>query len=263
MSSKGSLRDHPCHASLRACLPGVRTKARLARTCIALATVFGVTTFACSKPRPAEAPRSEALPQQRLVERAAAALARMRDNPKFASMEPFLEKARAVMIFPRLIKASLLFGGEGGNGVLIARSPDGSWSDPAFYSLGAPSVGLQIGYQEATVILFVMDDVAFRTMLGSSVALGANTTVAVGDIGDAEKAEGEVIDKPIYQLVEAGGVFAGVSLDGYVIAPRSRHNFAYYGASGSPTAILLDRSVSNHEARVLHDALGAGRRATP
>jgi lipid-binding SYLF domain-containing protein len=238
-------------------------KVHLARTCIALATAFGVTTPACSKPHPAESPSSAAVPQQRIVERAAQALVRMRENPKFASMEPFLEKARAVIIFPRLIKASLLFGGEGGNGVLIARSPDGAWSDPAFYSLGAPSVGLQIGYQEATVILFVMDDVAFRTMLGSSIALGANTTVAVGDIGDADKAEGEVIDKPIYQLAEAGGVFAGVSLDGYVIAPRSRHNFAYYGPSGSPTAILLDRSVTNPDARVLHEALGPSQRATP
>lgn len=263
MSSKGSLQDHRRHASPRAGVPRVRMKAHLARTCIALATVFGVTTPACSKPHPAESPRSEALPQQRIVERAAAVLVRMRDNPKSTSMEPFLEKARAVVIFPRLIKASLLFGGEGGNGVLIARSPDGSWSDPAFYSLGAPSVGLQIGYQEATVVLFVMDDVAFRTMLGSSIVLGANTTVAVGDIGDADKAGGEVIDKPIYQLVEAGGVFAGVSLDGYVIAPRSRHNFAYYGPSGSPTAILLDRSVTNPEARVLHDALRARRRVTP
>jgi lipid-binding SYLF domain-containing protein len=203
------------------------------------------------------------LPQQRIVERAAAALVRMRDNPSLASIEPFLEKARAVMIFPRLIKASLVFGGEGGNGVLIARGADGSWSDPAFYSLAAPSVGLQVGYQEATVILFVMDDVAFRTMLRSSIVLGANTTVAVGNIGDADKAEGEVIDKPIYQLAEAGGVFAGVSLDGYVTAPRTRHNFAYYGPSGSPTAILLERSVTNPGARVLRDALGARRRVKP
>lgn len=178
-------------------------------------------------------------------------------------MEPFLEKARAVMIFPRLIKASLVFGGEGGNGVLIARSADGSWSDPAFYSLGAPSVGLQIGYQETTVILFILDDVAFRTMLGSNIVLGANTTVAVGNIGDAGTTEGEVIDKPIYQLAEAGGVFAGVSLDGYVTAPRSRHNFAYYGPSGTPAAILLDRSVSNPGAGVLHDALAARRSLVP
>ena len=220
--------------------------------------VLAAAIPACSGRRPAETPRSEAAePQQRIVERAAAALLRMRENPSFARMTPFLEKARAVMIFPRLIKASLLFGGEGGNGVLIARASDGSWSDPAFYSLGAPSVGLQVGYQEATVLLFLMDDATLRRMLASSVVLGANTTVALGNIGDTSQAEGEVIDKPIYQLAEAGGVFAGVSLDGYVTAPRSRHNFAYYGPSGTPAAILLDRSAKNPGARVLHDALRA------
>src|SRR5687767_4279241 len=119
-----------------------------------LALILGTAaaSLGCSRSEPASSADSTqpGAAQQAIVERSASALTRMRDNPRFSTLGTYLEKARAVMIFPRLVKASLIFGGEGGNGVMVVRGADGSWSDPAFYSLGAPSVGLQIGYQEAT-----------------------------------------------------------------------------------------------------------------
>jgi len=192
--------------------------------------------------------------QQAIVERAAAAFARMKKNPRFSAMTPYLEKARAVLIFPRVVKASLIFGGEGGNGVMVVRAPDGSWSDPAFYSLGAPSVGLQIGYQEATVVLFFMEDQAVQQALHSDITLGTSSSLALGNVGDHEGGA-EVLSKPIYQVVEAGGVFAGVSLNGYVIGARNKHNAAYYGAGVTPREILIDRSVHRADASVLKNAL--------
>ena len=79
------------------------------------------------------------------MERSAAAFTNLRDHAGVAVVDGYLERARGVMIFPRLVKASLILGGEGGNGVLVAKGADGNWSNPAFYSLGAPSVGFQIG----------------------------------------------------------------------------------------------------------------------
>lgn len=217
-----------------------------------LAATFTVVGCACTAPPPAAPQQETGAAQQAIVERAANALVRMRQNPQFSGMEPYLERARAVLIFPRLVKASLIFGGQGGSGVLSVRGSDGSWSDPAFYSLGAPSVGLQIGYEQSTVVLFILEEGALQDILYREVVIGRNASAAIGDI---QSSGGEVLSKPIYQAVEAGGAFAGWSLDGYVIRARNKHNFAYYGPGGTPRAILIDRSVHRAEAEVLRRVL--------
>lgn len=220
--------------------------------------------LACSNPTPSRSPDAEAGgPQRVIVDRAAAAFARMQQNPTLPEFGPTLTRARAVMIFPKLRKASLILGGEGGNGVLVARAPDGSWSDPAFYSLGAPSIGIQIGYQETSVVLFIMDEPTFQRILHSDFTLGTNTTAALGQPSRHTRAEGEVLAKPIYYVAEASGAFVGVSLDGYVTAARNKHNAEYYGAPVTPTQILVERSARRPESRVLHDALTVASKDRP
>ena len=39
------------------------------------------------------------------------------------------------MVFPSIWKAAFIVGAEGGNGILLARDKDGTWSDPAFYTI--------------------------------------------------------------------------------------------------------------------------------
>lgn len=214
---------------------------------------------ACSRPEPPRTVNEEAdsrEAQQAIVERSAAAFTRLREQAGVGAVDGYLERARGVMIFPRLVKASLIVGGQGGNGVLLAKGADGSWSNPAFYSLGAPSVGFQIGYQEATVVLFFMEDSVLQRALHADVTLGASTSAALGDVGK-EKSETELFSKPIYQLVEARGAFAGASLDGYVISARNKHNHAYYGAPVTPRSILIDRAHTQPGADVLLRALAA------
>jgi lipid-binding SYLF domain-containing protein len=179
----------------------------------------------------------------------------MRQNTRFAALDVELPRAKGVLIFPHVRKASLLLGGGGGNGVLVVRGPDGSFSDPAFYSIGAPSVGVQVGYQEATIVLLIKDDETLRRVMQSNFTLGANTGAGVGHASEHSAATGEVVTRPIEQFAEAGGAFAGVSLDGYVTSPRDKHNMAYYGAAVSPNQILLERSVHKADAEVLRQAL--------
>jgi len=205
---------------------------------------------------PPEAPL--ATPQTReheLLERSAAALGELRKDPRFAGVDVVLERARAVVIFPRLVKASLIFGGEGGNGVLVARRADGSWSDPAFYSLGSPSVGLQVGYQEAVVVLFIMDDATLERVLHSSVLLGGTAGVTLGELDELDRTRADVLSANVYQVVDAQGAFAGVSLDGYVIGARRERNRSYYGTAVTPRQILLDGSAPPRPAPALSIAL--------
>jgi len=199
--------------------------------------------------------------QQAIVERAADAVSRLTARPKFSAVARLLEKARAVAIFPELSKTSLVFGGEGGNGVVVAKGYDDSWSYPAFYALGAPSAGLQTGVQSTTLLLFIMDEKTVERMLYSSLTLGANTSATLGHVGERGLTETELRSKNIFELAEAGGAFAGVSFDGYVITARQEHNSAYYGAGATPESILFDRSSRRPEALVLLRALSSGAAA--
>ena len=218
-----------------------------------------LAALGCSQRQPAQAPRAKTHgeEQQAIVEKAATAVTRMRQNTRFADMDAYISRAQAIMIFPRVIKASVLFGGEGGSGVLVSRGPDNSWSDPAFYSVGAPSIGLQAGYQEATVILFIMDRKTLDRALDTSLTLGASSGATLGMVGERDNTAGSVDKANVYQMVEAGGVYAGLSLQGYVIGARGNHNLEYYGRSLTPREIVVDRLVQRPDANVLRSSLSS------
>ena len=179
----------------------------------------------------------------------------MRANPKFQGLDGYLQSAHGILIFPRLVKAGLVFGGEGGTGVLVARKPDGTFSAPAFYSIGGGSVGLQIGYQEASVVLVFMSERALLSALERGVTLGTDASVAAGTLGDSSNTQRRSSARDIYYFAEARGVFAGLSLDGAVVSPRASHNEAYYGAGATPYGIVIEGRFDRPEADALRRVL--------
>ena len=87
--------------------------------------------------------------QQDLVDRSTLALQEMLGSSQSKDLVGTLRSARAVIICPQVFKAGVVIGGSGGSCVLMGRAAAGSWSDPAFYSLGSGSFGPQIGVQDA------------------------------------------------------------------------------------------------------------------
>ena len=83
--------------------------------------------------------------ERELLAKAQFTLERFTASDKMVDARALARKAKAIMIFPSLLKGALFLGGEGGNGVLLARRADGTWSYPAFYSLASVSFGLQVG----------------------------------------------------------------------------------------------------------------------
>src|SRR6185369_12979865 len=55
-----------------------------------------------------------------------------------------LRKAKAVAVFPNVVKGAFIIGGQGGKGV-ISRRVKGGWGPPALFKLGGASIGFQIG----------------------------------------------------------------------------------------------------------------------
>lgn len=169
-----------------------------------------------------------------------------------------LETAKAVAVFPALVKAGFIVGAEVGHGVLVARGADGSWGQPAFYTLGAGSVGLQIGGQVAETVLVIRSDDALKAVIEHQLKLGGDISVVGGTMGgglEASTTANAGADVVVYS--RAAGAFGGVSVEGGVMARRTDMNEAFYGAGATPESIILEGKFSSERTKALRDALGA------
>jgi len=193
--------------------------------------------------------------EQSLVDKAALVVRGMRTDPNFKHIEVYLKSAKGVLVLPSVIKAGLIYGGQGGNGVLLAREAGGNWSSPAFYTLGGGSIGLQIGVQEAAIVLVFMNDKAMKAAIETGLTLGADATAAAGTVGVTGEVASTHAFKDVYYFADVGGLFAGISLEGGAIGVREGLNKTYYGKAVTPRQILLDHAVQAPGARMLQEAL--------
>ena len=222
---------------------------------LGLAFLVGLETTACGgSQEPPVSPASGPAAAPELVDRSATAIEALRTDSDFRGIDEYLSRAHGVMIFPKLHKASFIVGGEGGDGVLLARTA-GGWSAPAFYKLRAGSAGFQIGYQESTVVLAFMTASALKDVVEGGFTLGAGAAVAAGTIGDAAAQASTRPGVDVAQFVESGGVFAGASLNGSSITPKEGDNNRYYAHGASPQSIVVEQRFNPAWAQRLQNAL--------
>jgi lipid-binding SYLF domain-containing protein len=163
----------------------------------------------------------------------------------FGGARDTIRHARAILIVPGLVKGGFIFGAEGGDGVLLARTRHG-WSDPAFYSLGSASFGLQIGLEQAQLVMFIMSDRALRGIEEGKVKLGAGAGLTVVTLGAAaEGATPANLSGDIIVWSKAQGAYGGLTVNGSVVAPEDNTNAEFYGHPASVPQILHTSSNSD------------------
>ena len=87
--------------------------------------------------------------------------------------------AKAILVFPKIVKAGFMIGGQGGEGVLFVHG-----KPAGYYKIGAASFGLQAGGQSFSYALFLMNDSAIRYLEKSDGwAIGSGPSVVVIDKG--------------------------------------------------------------------------------
>jgi lipid-binding SYLF domain-containing protein len=194
--------------------------------------------------------------EEELVEDCRISVQSLLSDPDFQWLDDYIVKAKGVAVFPELIKGGFILGGEGGTGVLLGRLADGSWSYPAFYYMGAASLGLQIGGQVSEVVLTIMNADALDRVLRNNIKLGADASMALGPIGrSAEAGTAGAFDNDIYTFGRAVGLFGGVSLEGAVLGEEQTRNQYYYGTKLSAADIVVKGEASNVHADQLRAAL--------
>jgi lipid-binding SYLF domain-containing protein len=157
-----------------------------------------------------------------------------------------LERAYGIVVVPGVVKVALSLGGRGGRGVMAVRNPDGTWSDPVFVTLAGVNFGFQFGVQSTDVILVLMSRQSVEGIAGGKVTLGADASVAAGPLGRAASANTDATFKAqVLSYSRNEGLFAGVALDGTVIAIDDSSNATAYGVSGILPSQILEGKVAS------------------
>lgn len=127
--------------------------------------------------------------------------------------------ARAILVFPRIVKAGLVVGGQSGEGVLLV---DGE--PMGYYRLSAASLGLQAGGQTFGYALFLMNDTAVGYLREhDGWAIGTGPSVVVIDAGAAAAVNTTTAQNDVYAFpFDQQGLMAGVDLEGSKISSIER-----------------------------------------
>ena len=121
------------------------------------------------------------------------------------------KKAEAVLVFPDILKAGLIIGGQGGNGALFV---DGQVV--AYYNIAAASYGLQAGAQTFAYAMFLMTDTA-REHIDSSDGweVGVGPSLVVVDEGVAKSLTTTTTKDDVYAFIFGQeGMMAGLGIQG-------------------------------------------------
>ncbi|HBK91864.1 MAG TPA: hypothetical protein DDZ68_09355 [Parvularcula sp.] len=186
-----------------------------------------------------------------LVEDAAETLSYFSADSAFEPMWSLADTAKAIVIIPQSIRAGFIFGGSGGDAVMIARNKDGSWSQPTFYAIGSASFGFQAGAEFSEVVLLVMTQRGMEHLLSTTVKLGADVSLAAGPIGAGAKAQ----TTDILAFSRSRGLYGGLTLEGAVLKTRRNFNKAYYAADVSPAEIIYQGDVYNPASAALQNSV--------
>ena len=163
--------------------------------------------------------------------------------PESAIPDKLLDQAHAIAVIPDSIKAGLIIGGRRGHGLLSVKTPDGTWSNPAFITLTGGSIGFQAGVQSADIVLVFSSERGLDSIVNGKVTLGADAGVAAGPVGrHAAVATDGAMKAEIWSWSRARGLFAGVALDGAVLSIDDESNTDVYGAGTTPRMIFEGRA---------------------
>ncbi len=121
------------------------------------------------------------------------------------------KNAIAVLVFPDVVKAGFIFGGQGGQGILFLHGkPAGR------YQTAAASYGLQAGVQKFGYALFLMDQKAVDWVnQAHGWSVGSAPSLVVVDKGVAGSLSTETLHSGIYAFTfDQKGLMGGIGIQG-------------------------------------------------
>ena len=121
------------------------------------------------------------------------------------------KKAKAVLVFPRIVKAGFLIGGQIGDGVLLKNG-----KSSGIYNSVAGSYGLQAGGQVFAYALFFMSNDALKYLDSSQGwEVGVGPSIVVVDSGMAKSFTSTTVSQDVYAFIfDQKGLMGGMGIQG-------------------------------------------------
>lgn len=203
----------------------MRTGLKTAAALLSLALLGWATTASAGTEQRAQSDEAKR------VREAATVFADIMRAPDRAVPEAILGKAEAIAVFPNVIKAAFVVGGERGKGIISVRNrTTNTWSAPAFLTLTAGSWGAQIGGQSADIVLIIMNRRGVDKLMQNQFKIGGEAEASAGPVGRRASASTDIqMHAEILSYSRSRGLFAGISVSGASVHEDIDANEAFYG----------------------------------
>jgi lipid-binding SYLF domain-containing protein len=184
------------------------TQGVLQRILLITATAFSFSAFS---------PAAIAASAEDLNADAAQALQSLyKSNP---AAEHLSKKARAILVFPKILKAGLVFGGSYGEGVLNRNA-----KHVGYYNSVSASWGWQAGAESYGYVVFLMSDKAVKYLDDSKGwEFGVGPSIVVVNEGIAKNLTSSTLKDDAYAFIfDQQGLMASLSIEGTKISRIKR-----------------------------------------
>ena len=135
---------------------------------------------------------------------------------KSTAAQSLSKNAKAILVFPKILKAGIVVGGEYGQGALLLDN-----QITGYYNTVSASVGFQFGGQVRSQVLMFMTDEALKGFKESNGwEVGVDGSVAVVEFGVGESISSNTYQAPVIGFVSDNkGLMYNLTLEGTKITP--------------------------------------------
>lgn len=173
------------------------------------------------------------------INAAADVLLKAIDNPEGRIPESVLEQAAAIAVVPDVFHGSILYERGYGDGIVIARTEEGAWSNPSFVkflSIGSKEDNLKLD----NVILVFNDRKSVELFKRGRFVLGRDISIAVGPVTNRTEKKAEGRDQVgVYSYALMDGRPTGVAIGSIVLQVNDWANKSFYNSRGATFETLM------------------------
>jgi len=156
-----------------------------------------------------------------------------------------IQRAKAVVIVPDVLKISFFAGTRFGRGVMVARTEDRQWGNPVFVTLKGGSFGIQAGLQSTDLVLVFLKGTPANSSLREGIFIGADANLVLGNRGiHFDENTSPNLEMEVYSFARTSGVTAGFSLNGMQLGLDDALTAHLYGKPGLKASDVLSGRVS-------------------
>lgn len=141
-----------------------------------------------------------------------------------------IQKAKGLCIFTTM-RSGLWVSGSGGAGIVVARLPDGTWSQPSGIMMHTVGVGFLVGVDIYDCVIVINSEKALAAFQSIRCTLGGEISAVAGPAGVGGILDTELHKRqsPLFTYIKSRGFYAGLQLDGTIVIERTDENERFYG----------------------------------